>query len=355
VLISHVTKPAPLLASVAPQVPRDLCEIIDRCLAKAPADRFEDCAALRDALERASASLNDDSSMTPAQFSPASQLITDTEAQAIIGRAASLQASTGIQPRPAPVAANRDHARDAARTSGHRVGAIRDAAIEAGIDSKYVDHALVERGLVERGPAASSLAPAAKPELAGALEIHDQHRDANAFLGTTSLLQLEVVLDGEMPDHDFDLLVDVIRKHVGESGQVSAIGRSLSWYSSPDKGSTHVAVLPRNGKTVIRVSESLRNGAGRIFAPLTGGTAAFGAPLWTGIAVHTGAPLAAALLWATTVGIGYLGARLTYSRYAERREANQRLLIEELAKQARESIAAGQPGAAPRPSLPRGR
>ena len=53
VLAQHVTEPAPPLASVAPGVPRRLARVIDRCLAKDPAARFESGAALAEALARA--------------------------------------------------------------------------------------------------------------------------------------------------------------------------------------------------------------------------------------------------------------------------------------------------------------
>jgi serine/threonine-protein kinase len=53
VLVAHVTRPAPPLLSAAPQVPRALAAVIDRCLAKEPAQRFADGEALADALGKA--------------------------------------------------------------------------------------------------------------------------------------------------------------------------------------------------------------------------------------------------------------------------------------------------------------
>src|SRR4051812_29692997 len=51
VLISHVIKSAPKLASVAPHVPASLAAIIDRCLTKDPDGRFQSCAEFDAALE----------------------------------------------------------------------------------------------------------------------------------------------------------------------------------------------------------------------------------------------------------------------------------------------------------------
>ena len=91
-------------------------------------------------------------------------LISDTEAQSIIGRAADLQARTGIEPRPAPVAMRRDAERDAARTSGYKPADIRDAAVEAGISAKYVDHVLEEHGLAPSAPLESRSARARRSQ-----------------------------------------------------------------------------------------------------------------------------------------------------------------------------------------------
>src|SRR5690348_5611612 len=43
VLLAHVTKSAPLLHTVSPDTPRELCDVIDRCLAKDPNERFQNC------------------------------------------------------------------------------------------------------------------------------------------------------------------------------------------------------------------------------------------------------------------------------------------------------------------------
>ncbi|MDP3910559.1 MAG: serine/threonine-protein kinase, partial [Gemmatimonadales bacterium] len=49
----HITKPAPPLASVVPGVPPRLAQVVDCCLAKDPAARFPDAAALARALDEA--------------------------------------------------------------------------------------------------------------------------------------------------------------------------------------------------------------------------------------------------------------------------------------------------------------
>ncbi|MDP2955838.1 MAG: serine/threonine-protein kinase [Longimicrobiales bacterium] len=51
-LAKHVTQPAPPLSAVAPEAPRRIAEAVDRCLAKAPAERFTGGEELAAALTR---------------------------------------------------------------------------------------------------------------------------------------------------------------------------------------------------------------------------------------------------------------------------------------------------------------
>jgi serine/threonine protein kinase len=345
VLIAHVTKAPPLLHTVSPDTPRELCDVIDRCLAKDPGERHQTCAELLDVLASVSravdAAMRDNALAKP---STRQQLISDTEAHAIIARAADLQAATGIQPRPAPVVGTRDATRPVSETSGHRLANVRDAAVEAGIAPKYVDHALIEHGLTP-----------SRDSTQGALRVVTRHRPVNPFVGNPTQLQFEIVVDGEMPQADFDLLVDTIRECAGEAGQLAAVGRSFSWQSSPVKGNLHVTVLPRAGKTTIRVSESMRALVTGLFGGLFGLGSVVTAPIWLGIglgAVHSGA--FTLVMWAATASLSYGSARGLFGRGLRQREGVLRDLAETLALQARESIAAANPKLAPPDSRPSG-
>jgi len=52
-LAKHITQPAPLVRTVAPETPRQLAAIVDRCLRKDPEERFADGQSLADELGRA--------------------------------------------------------------------------------------------------------------------------------------------------------------------------------------------------------------------------------------------------------------------------------------------------------------
>jgi serine/threonine-protein kinase len=331
VLIAHVNKTAPPLHEVAPDTPRSLTDIIDRCLAKEPAERFQDCLELRTALDAIEKLVIAETSERAAHngMGPAQTLLSDTEAQDILERAADLQAATGMQPRPAPIVGSRDHHRQATETSGHRLGNVRDAAIEAGIGAKYVDHALLEHGLTPAG------APAETP-----LVVVDRSKPSNAFVGSPVHLAFELVVDGEMPPSEFDLLVDIIRQHTGESGQLGVVGRAFSWQSLPHKGNVNVSVLPRGGKTTIRVSESLMAVAGGLYGGIMGGVSGVSVPIWAGVAVSMHTMGFAGAMWAGTIALSYVTAHLIFGAVSGKHDRSLRELAEALAVQARESIAA---------------
>ena len=248
--------------------------------------------------------------------------MSDTEAHAILGRAADLQAVTALRLQPLNVA-RRDVQRDATRQSGHRPEALRDAAVEAGIPAAYVDRAIDEHGL--------GTATAIQP-------LEDHSLSSNAFLGSPARLDFEIVVDGEMPVEDFDLLVEVIRQATGEGGQLTTVGRSFSWQSSPAKGNINVSVIPRVGKTRIRVSESLRVAATGIFGGLIGGIGGTAFPVCLGAALRFHDPLFGILMWGGTTLITYLGARGLFSMHNRSRTKHLRSIAERLAEQARESI-----------------
>ena len=331
VLVAHVTRAPRPLREVSPNTPRALADIVDQCLAKDPARRPQRCADLLQALHAIPSEIDvraDADTRHASESSAPAPLVSDTEAHLILGRAADLQAMTGIQPRPLPEHGKRDPRQDAARTSGHRPAAIRDAAVEAGIDAKYVEHALVEHGL--RQSAVTGSAPS------GA--VVNRSAEPNAFLGSPSRLEYEIVVDGEMPLEDFDLLLEIIRQSAGEAGEMATIGRSFSWQNHPDKGHVHVSVLPRGNRTTIRVSESLKAAAGGFFGGIMGGAGGGSTPVWLGVAIKMHSPLLGVALWSGAVSLTYLGARALFGMHNRYRGRKLRLLAERLASQVRESI-----------------
>ena len=258
VLIAHVNKAAPPLRSINADVPASLASIIDRCLAKDPAHRYNSAADMLAALDAVIPDLD----KAPASLTKP-RLISDAEAQSVWQRAAELQASTGIQPRPAPVPQPRDEARDRARTSGFQVDDVREAGREAGISTRYLEHALVERGL-----AAARAMPAEKVR-----------RSWWAGVPLATVMQVEV--DGEISPRHFDRLLNILRDGTAQVGTTTASRREIGWHCASLGDHLEVSVIPSDGKTTVRLAQNIRRMAfgtmagsvtllGGILAPFTG-------------------------------------------------------------------------------------
>lgn len=331
VLIAHVTKSPPPLHTLAPDTPRVLADLIDRCLAKDPAERpqrGEDIVdALRSMADEVARETKDRA--LPAARSETPLLVSDTEANQILGRAADLQARTGLEPRPDLPSALRDAERDAARTSGHRPTALRDAAVEAGIPARYVDRAMAEHGIgASRGVSQT------------AVVLSDLSKKRNELAGGQTSFDFEVIVDGEVPVDDFDIFVDTIRRITGESGVVGSVGRSFTWQTAAinDKRSLQVSVFPRGGKTTIRVSERFGRLAGGLFGGMVGGWGGGSTGIWIGIGASHGHPGLGVTLWLANALTAYLTARTIFGRQSKKRIETGRALAEALGAQARASI-----------------
>ena len=220
-------------------VPPALAAIVDRCLAKNPAHRYQSADELLSAIDGALA----EPDRRPVPIAPPS-LVSDTEAHAVWQRAADLQASTGLVPRPDAIPRPRDAARDRARTSGFAVDDVRVAASEAGIGERYVEHALVEHGLVSpRRPDAPI------------------SQRASLWAGIPLDVVRQVEVDGEVPTRTFDRLINVIHEKTGRLGRTVAKTRELFWGAGGAGARLEVSVVPDQGRTTIRVERNVRRAA----------------------------------------------------------------------------------------------
>jgi hypothetical protein len=248
VLIAHVNKTPPPVRSIATATPPALAAIIDRCLAKDPARRFDSTEALLQAFESFIAGGGRASAAAPA---PKPKLVSDTEAHEVWGRAASLQALTGVQSRPDITPRQRDEAADARRTSGLAVYELRDAGREAGITTRYMDRALVEHGL----------APAPTPSV-------PQRSSWWAGIPTQIVERTEV--EGELDPSRFDGVLNLLRDATGEAGSITASRREVGWRAEWFGSTMTASVVPADGKTSINIVQRVR---GLAAATLAGTTA----------------------------------------------------------------------------------
>jgi hypothetical protein len=325
VLVAHVTKEAPPLAQVAPSVPRGLARLVDRCLAKDPDSRLQSCEELLMELRRVEAGLPDEDIAAPRPEQLTS--VSSDEAQAVWERAAQLQDMTGKMPplRIADRAARRDPA-----TAGYKLDQVRNAAREAGIDQKFVERAMAERGLVQ----------AIEPEPTHDVVVREGIVPPfNWWLGGRHTIAFESTIAGEMPERDFDLMVEEIRRALNDNGVVSVVGRSLNWTSADRQRKVQISVFVRDGRTNIYVGERLKDLIGAIYGGVIGGGG--GGSIGPIMGITMGGlemPFLIAPAIAASVLSAFGIARYSLQRVTKSRSQVLQELTQRLAERARDSI-----------------
>jgi serine/threonine-protein kinase len=321
VLLAHVTKNPPPLRSLVPTIDARLATAIDRCLSKDPDARFQTGAEFARELGAIESELPDE-----AHPAPGNVLVSDTEAQQIWQRAAELQDATSAQPRPLISPGPRSATQP---TSGYALSDVRGAAREAGIATSSIDRALAERGLATA--AGSAIVP---------VVVNDLTPRPNLLAGGSIIIEYEAVIDGEVSEREFDVLGNVIRQRLtGDSGTLTAVGRSLNWSSTGGARRVSVTIVARRGKTTVRCTENLSGLVGALFGPTMGAGGGGGGGMTFGAIMATHHPLLAVGAWFGVVGASYGLARSIFAAKAGQRRDKCRALTEELANEIRESIA----------------
>ena len=343
ILVSHVTRPAPRVADLAPDVPVAIASIVDRCLAKSPNDRFPSSGAMAEALDRVR---EDAAAADRARRANPATLVSETQAQSVWRRAAELQAFTSASPAPELPSRPPRPAAALSESSAYQLADVRASAVDAGIPEQYVNQALEEYGLVPnarqssrdgRGAAVVPRRPGALPAVA---VVEGPKQPVNPFLGTATRIVVEAVVDAEMPERDYDLVLDIIRRELGEVGQIGSVGRTFSWSVSNQTRKLQISVMPRGGKTSVRIDEQLGQMAGGIFGGVMGGGGGgFGGMVMGGIAGTTHQPLLGLAAWGATILTSFGVARYTLQRVAKNRREKLTEIANHLAKQIAESAA----------------
>lgn len=319
VLVAHVNAAPPFLRELVPGVDGAIDRMVSRLLAKVPASRYASADVL---LEEVLAWMQ--RPVSPIQLGafpaagPAPEVRSSTrmasaDAQQVWARAAELQADTSAMTRPANFAAPAE-----LLTRGYDADAVRAAAVDAGIDERFVNRALVER------------------EQAAALVVHPGEAmlgPVNVFLGAPTKLEFTAVLDRELRPEDFEEVAEEIRAAIGKMVAVSAVGRTLTVNTVPTPGggmprTLQVTVSSRNGRTTIRAFEDASQVAGGLFGGLAGGAGLGGGTLMAalaGSATHAAPPTLVALFGTMTLALA--GARALFMRSSnKKREELERIV-----------------------------
>jgi serine/threonine protein kinase len=234
------------------------------------------------------------------------------QVQAIVSRAAELEASNPTM------------------SGAMTMGGMEQVARDAGINPRFVRDA------------ASDLAPRSA---SNKLSMLTQPK-SNVLVGGPTRLLFERVVDGEIQETDFPLLVDEIRRVVGEVGQVSQLSRSFTWILNRGQSGMRVieiGVTIRSGKTRIMAQENLGQLIGVMFGAIGGGMGGGGlGPIIAGLVGKAGSgplpPSALAFVIPAWLLLTYGIARFAYRKAAMGRAATLEEVSDRLAALCREII-----------------
>ena len=177
--------------------------------------------------------------------------------------------------------------------------------------------------------------------------------EPSPWFGARANIDFELVVDDEMPERDFDWLIETIRRTLGDVGVVGTVGRTLSWSSADPERKIHITVHVRGGRTTIRVGERLAQLRNSVFG---GGVGGFGTGGGIGVmslifGITDVAPLALAGA-GLILGGSYVGSRTVYARLTRDRERALRTLTDRLGEEVRNIIAEHDREAKPRLGRP---
>jgi len=212
-----------------------------------------------------------------------------------------------------------------------------------------VQQALREHGLISM-PAGAIVAAdrdavaTRRPGTLPAIVVKDGPKQpVNVFLGTATRIVLEATIEGEMPERDYDLVLDLIRREVGEVGQIGSVGRTFSWSVSNQNRKLQISVMPRGGKTTVRIDEQLSNIAGGVFGGIMGGGGGGLGGMMMGIfAGSTHQPLIGVAAWLATIGVSFGAARTTLRHVAKNKHTKLTEIAHLIANEIAESTASAQ-------------
>ncbi|MCC6242202.1 MAG: hypothetical protein IT353_05145, partial [Gemmatimonadaceae bacterium] len=270
----------------------------------------------------------------PGTNTTAPTLLSSAEAAEVWSRAADLQANTGVLIPPPSFSVRGDAP---LVTQGYDAALVKASAVEAGIDERYVDRAMIERQRVLAASPSAGAGSAAIVERAAT-----NSATPNVFIGAPTKLEYNAHLEGELDSDAFEDIADEVRRTLGPSVNISAVGRTLTvntLASVPQRGGARlvqVYVSSRNGQTQVRVTEDLAQLAGGLFIGLGIGGGIGAGALVTGLVVnatHTPALGIGALVG--VLSVGYSVSRWLYQRAVTKRDAELRDLLTRVVDRAR--------------------
>ena len=167
----------------------------------------------------------------------------------------------------------------------------------------------------------------------------------NPWTSAPTRLHFERIVEGELPETEYETMVDEIRHLLQDAGQVSQFGRSFTWSAmrtgsnSGMRRNLEMTISIRGGRTRIAVQENLANLIGGVFGGIGGGMGGGGMGPIMGIfagALHLG-PLTV-LFVPVWLGVTYATARYVYRRMVGKRTRELEDLADRLAALAQDLV-----------------
>lgn len=191
-------------------------------------------------------------------------------------------------------------------------------------DSRSMSLAEIEAVAVEAG-LSQALVRRAATEIARPAEPDES---PNPWLGGPTRLVVERVIEGEYPIEEFDHLLEIIRFGNMGPGQVSTVGRSLTWQGALGGSQTTMATVTisvRQGQTRVRIHANFNNLAGGVFGGIGGGVG--GGLAW---AAFGGGALLFGPIGSLTCGFGFLGGVFALCRkvYASQTKTHSKTVVQ---------------------------
>jgi len=239
------------------------------------------------------------------------------EVQEIVKRASELEATTPTQ------------------SGAMTIGGVRALAAEVGIASNAV-RAAADALRPAPGVPAPLIAPPVK---------------SNIWIGGPTRVAIERIVDGEVPESGYSVMVDETRRILQNVGQVSQLGRSFSWVASPgaSQRKLEIVVSVRGGRTRITIQENFGSLVGAMFGGIGGGIG--GGGIWPVIGILLGAfhlpPSAIGAIVPLWLATTYATARIAYHRTSGKRVRELQEVADRLAALARELAPVSRPALRP--------
>jgi hypothetical protein len=201
---------------------------------------------------------------------------------------------------------------------------LEEAAASAGIEAVFVRRAADELGL--RRARRDRMSPT---------------------LGGPRTILYEVTLEGEIPVRAYEYVIEAVRRQTGELGVASLIGRSLTWTALPTHSragagwsrTIALTIVPRAGRTRIRIEEKLDQLVKGVFGTVVGAFAGGGTALSIAPLIAFGLPSLIPVCLGLCAGGFWMLARRIYARRVAARERELQLALQAILEIAEDYMA----------------